>query len=87
MRPWWGGAMSVVLNARRLRHELARRGLSATDLARESKLSPATISAALSGRAISAQSLSLIGGVLERVAALEVLDSLIVSESDEHTIG
>lgn len=72
--------MSVIVHAGRLRQEMARRGWAATDLARESRLSGATISAALSGRAISASSVSLIANALSRVPASEVIDSLIMVE-------
>jgi len=51
--------MSVIVHAGRLRFEMVRRGWSASDLARESRLSPATISAALAGRPIAAKSLDL----------------------------
>jgi transcriptional regulator with XRE-family HTH domain len=74
--------VSVVLHAARLRHELARRGLSAIDLARDSGLSPATVSAALAGRAISATSLQLIGETLTRTPVIEVIDSLILTGND-----
>ncbi|MGH7861521.1 MAG: hypothetical protein ACREOS_04705 [Candidatus Dormibacteraceae bacterium] len=70
--------MSVIVHAGRLRQEMARRGWAATDLARESRLSPATVSAALGGRAIAASSVGLIAQALSRVPANTVIDSLIM---------
>jgi len=49
--------VSVVVHAGRLRFEMVRRGWSVSDLARESRLSAATISAALAGRPMAAKSL------------------------------
>jgi len=69
--------MGVVVHPGRLRHELARRGWSATDLAREAGVSPPTVSAALAGRAISARSVGLMAQALMRVPALDVIDALI----------
>lgn len=73
--------MSVIVNARRLRFEMVRRGWSASDLARESRLSPATISAALAGRPIAAKSLDLIGDAFTRVSARRAIDELLASET------
>ena len=73
--------MSVVVHAGRLRQEMARRGWAATDLAREATLSPATVSAALGGRAISATSVGLIAAALSRVPASAVIDSLIMADN------
>ncbi len=70
--------MGVVVHPGRLRQEMARRAWSAVDLARESRLSQATISAALAGRPIAAQSLGLIAEALTRVPALDVIDSLVM---------
>jgi len=51
--------MSVVVNAARLRLEIARRGWNAVILAHEARLSPVSVSAALARRPIAATSLSL----------------------------
>jgi hypothetical protein len=59
---------------------MARRGWAATDLARESRLSQATISAALAGRSIAAKSLSLMAQALSRAPVIEVIDSLMLNE-------
>jgi transcriptional regulator with XRE-family HTH domain len=72
--------MRVHVDPGRLRHELARRGLSATHLAREAGLSTPTITAALAGRAISATSLSLIAKALTRLPAMDVIDSLLLDD-------
>jgi hypothetical protein len=74
--------MSVMLQPGRLRHEMARRGWDAIDFAREARLSPATISAALAGRPISARSLGLMAQALIRVPGVDIIDSLIVTKQD-----
>lgn len=73
--------MSVVVRAARLRQEMARRGWDAVHLAREARLSPATISAALAGRPIAAQSLSLIADALSRAPVVATIDLLLEPES------
>ena len=77
----WSGTMSVLVHAGRLRFEMVRRGWSASDLARESRLSPATISAALAGRPIAAKSLDLIGDAFTRVSVRKAIDELIMGDS------
>ena len=74
--------MGVVIHPGRLRLELARRGWSASDLAREAGISPPTISAALAGRPIAARSLGLIAECLQRVAPSPAVDGLILGERD-----
>ncbi len=74
--------MSIRLAADRLRIEMARRGWAAVDLAREARLSPATISAALSGEPISARSLALIAEALLHAPVIDIID-LLVQNSDE----
>ena len=76
----WRGPVSVTVHPGRLRFEIVRRGWSASDLAREARLSPATISAALGGRPIAAKSLDLIGDAFTRVAAKKAIDELIMGE-------
>lgn len=70
--------MSVLVHAGRLRQEMARRGWAATDLAREARLSHATVSAALSGKPIAAGSLAMIAKALARVPTIEAIDTLIM---------
>jgi transcriptional regulator with XRE-family HTH domain len=79
--------MSVVVHPGRLRQEMTRRGWNASDLARESHLSQATISAALAGRSIAAGSLALIARALSRVPANGVIDSLIMNDGYEAELG
>ena len=67
----------------KLRRELTRRAWSASDLAREARLSNATVSAALSGRPIAAKSLELIAQALVRAPALDIIDALIPSETPD----
>ena len=76
----WSGPVSVIVHAGRLRFEMVRRGWSASDLARESRLSPATISAALAGRPIAAKSLDLIAETFTRVPARQAIDGLIMGD-------
>lgn len=65
---------------------MTRRGWAATDLARESRLSNATISSALTGKAIAEASLALIARALSRAPVLEVVDALIMSERPERSL-
>ena len=70
-------AMSFVVDPESLRRELARRGLSASDLARLSGLSAATITAALAGRPIAAKSLQFMAKALAEAPSIAVIDVLI----------
>ncbi|MGO9198397.1 MAG: helix-turn-helix domain-containing protein [Acidimicrobiales bacterium] len=73
--------MSITVHAGRLRQEIARRGWSAIDLARAARLSPATVSAALNGRAISAVSVSLIAKALTATPPEAAIDRLLLADS------
>ena len=68
--------MGISVNPQRLRLELARRGWSAADLARQSGISAPTISAALAGRAIAARSLAMIAECLDRSPPIGAIDTL-----------
>lgn len=81
------GAVSVVVHPGRLRQAMTRRGWAATDLAREARLSPATVSAALAGRSISENSLALIATALQRAPVISVIDSLIMLGSTDAELG
>jgi transcriptional regulator with XRE-family HTH domain len=72
--------MSVILQSDRLRLEMMRRGLSATDLAHASGLSAPTVSAALAGRAISTRSLQRIAAALTSLPIIAVIDSLLTHD-------
>jgi transcriptional regulator with XRE-family HTH domain len=72
--------MSVVMHPGRLRQEMARRGWAASDLAREARLSQATVGAALSGRPIAERSLARMANALSRSPVLPVIDSLLMSD-------
>ena len=80
-RAAWSYPVSVIVHAGRLRFEMVRRGWSGADLAREARLSPATISAALAGRPIAAKSLDLIAETFTRVPARQAIDGLIMGDS------
>ena len=70
--------MGVVVQSANLRTEMARRGWSAADLARQSGISAPTISAALAGRPIANRSLLLIATCLEESPPpVETIDGLI----------
>lgn len=69
--------MSVFVHPTRLRQEMARRGWEGVDLAREARLSAATVSAALAGRPIAARSLSLIAAALSRAPVVAEIDALL----------
>ena len=60
-----------------------RRAWSASDLAHEARISPATVSAAISGRSISVRSLSLIAEALLRVPSIEMIDCLVVDDAEQ----
>jgi len=75
--------MGVIVLSEQLRRHMLLRGWNAADLAREARLSQATVSAALAGRAIAASSLSCIAKALLRVPPVEIIDSLI----DHHDVG
>jgi len=75
--------MSVTVHPGRLRSELARRGWAAADLARNAGVSAPTVSAALAGRAISAQSLQKLAIALTAAPCLDVIDKLILTSPDD----
>ena len=72
--------MSIIVHAGRLRFEIARRGWSASDLAREARLSPATISAALSGRPVATSSVALISRAFAKSPPDEMIVRLLFGE-------
>ena len=65
----------------RLDRELARRGWNATDLAKASGISVATISAARRGRPVSNATLSRIADALRSEPVIEGVDLLLEPES------
>lgn len=75
--------MSLVVNTDQLRREIARRGWDAIDLARAARLSPATVSTALAGKAISAHSMSQIAKALSQAPVDELIDKLIKRDSPD----
>lgn len=72
--------MTVRMNVDQLDRELARRGWNATDLARASGCSAATISAARRGRPISSTTLSKIAEALRNAPVIPGIDELIGSQ-------
>jgi transcriptional regulator with XRE-family HTH domain len=79
--------MSFEVDAARLRLEMARRGLSASELARAARLSPQTVGAALAGHAISASSLRLIAKALTESPVLATIDVLLRAREGVNEIG
>jgi DNA-binding Xre family transcriptional regulator len=69
--------MTVRLNRTRLERELARRGWNATDLAKASGCSPATISGARRGRAITSATLSKIADALRQAPVIPGIDDIL----------
>jgi len=66
---------------------MTRRGWAAVDLARESRLSQATVSTALHGKPIAAQSLALIAKALARTPVLDIVDALIERGGSDVSLG
>ncbi len=79
--------MGIVVQSDRLRLEMARRGWTASILAREAGISPPTVSAAMAGKPIAAQSLGLIAAAFGRVPALPTIDALIAGVGTEPDLG
>lgn len=69
--------MSISVNPDTLRLEIARRGWDAIDLARASRLSAATVSAALAGKPVSAHSVHEMAKALARTPVIELIDKLV----------
>lgn len=67
----------------RLRRELARRGWHESDLARAANISPATVTAAVHGRCISARTLRKIAVALTQMPVIPELDALLGSALDK----
>ena len=72
--------MSTRIDPARLERELARRGWNATDLAKASGISPATVSAARRGRAVSNATLCKIADALRDAPIISGIDGLLESE-------
>lgn len=79
--------MTVRLNRTRLERELARRGWNATDLARASGCSQATISGARRGRAITSATLSKIANALRQAPVIPGIDDILDSGDGLFTDG
>ena len=70
--------MGVAVNADQLRLELARRGWCNADLARQARVSNATVSAAVAGRPVSPTTLRLIVAALANTPPLAGVDALLL---------
>jgi transcriptional regulator with XRE-family HTH domain len=69
--------MNHAVNADALEREMMLRGWTGADLARESRLSAATVSAALAGRPIAVSSVLLIAQALMRCPMVAMVDFLL----------
>jgi transcriptional regulator with XRE-family HTH domain len=69
--------MGTTIRADWLRRALALRGMTGEDLARESRLTSATISHALNSRAVSARTISAIARALARVQPIPFTEDLV----------
>jgi len=69
--------MSVAIDPGQLRREMTRRGMDAAGLARASRLSPATVSAALAGRRVAAHTMVAIARALTAAPAIDLVDVLL----------
>ena len=69
--------MSVAIHPGQLRREMMRRGLDAAALARASRLSPPTVSAALAGKRVAAHTMVAIARALTDMPAIDLVDSLV----------
>lgn len=69
--------MNHAVNSAALEREMMLRGWTGADLARESRLSAATVSAALAGRPIAVSSVLLIAQALMRCPMVAMVDSLL----------
>lgn len=72
--------MGVRISPSRIDRELARRGWSATDLARASGCSPSTISGARRGRVVTNETLRKIADALLNAPLVPGVDSLLEPE-------
>jgi transcriptional regulator with XRE-family HTH domain len=78
--------MSTPVDSGQLEYELAIRGMSALDLARKSRVSPATVSGALAGKRIQAATLRLIAAAIAATPVDEVIVRLIAQRSHSREV-
>lgn len=79
--------MSIRINSARLDRELARRGWSATDLAKAAGCSPSTISGLRRGRQVNNDTLRKIAAALDAAPIVPGIDSLLDTAADEASTG
>ncbi len=75
--------MSIRINSARLDRELARRGWSATDLAKAAGCSPSTISGLRRGRQVNNDTLRKIAAALEAAPIVPGIDFLLESAAEQ----
>lgn len=69
--------MSARLNSKQLRFEMARRGLTGSELARRAHLSPGTVSQAVNGRRVAPRTMSKLTIALLDIKPISGLDELL----------
>ena len=74
---WPDIGMGNTIRSDWLRRALALRGMTGADLARESWLTPSTISHALNGRAVSNRTISAVARALARVQPIPGAEDLV----------
>lgn len=79
--------MTQPLGTNRLRLEMTRRRMNGIELARAARVSPATVCAALAGKPVAPKTLKAIASALLRTPPVELIDSLIVGEGEQHEMG
>jgi transcriptional regulator with XRE-family HTH domain len=79
--------MGARIHPARLDRELARRGWSATDLAKASGCSPSTISGARRGRSVTNETLRKIAEALLNASIVPGVDGLLEPENGEMGAG
>jgi transcriptional regulator with XRE-family HTH domain len=69
--------MGARLNSKQLQFEMARRGLTGSELARRAHLSPGTVSQAVNGRRVAPRTMSKLTIALLAVDPIRGLDELL----------
>jgi transcriptional regulator with XRE-family HTH domain len=78
--------MTHAVDSKALKREMFLRGWTGVDLARESRLSAATVSAALAGKPIAVASVILIAQALMRCPMVAMVESLLPEETPQRKL-
>lgn len=71
--------MTVIIDTEALRHELARRGLTAADFSRISRVSPASLSHAFGGRRLAMGTVRSFAKALNAAPVLDGADAILTT--------